>query len=120
MDKNSIPLLPILEQNYEEFFNNLKAALKKVGLPISIISNFPWREIIICGLEQYSDYWARLALQWLESNQELQTVELEPILKKISNAKWASQKVRQKSRQILKGFYSFPRWSALSYTQGQP
>jgi len=98
-----IPLLPILEQNYEEFLQKFKVSLKNRGLPISIVLNFPWRETIICGLEQYSDYWATLALQWLESNKELQTVELEPILQKVSKAKWASQKVRQKSKRILTG-----------------
>lgn len=96
-----IPLLPILEQNYEEFLNAFKASLKHRGLPISIVSDFPWLKTIICGLEQYSDYWATLALQWLESNKELQTVELMPILQKVSGAKWAKQKVRQRSKRIL-------------------
>ena len=101
LDKNGIPLLPILEQDFEEFLSHFKASLKKVGLPLSVVSIFPWLETVICGLEQGSDYWAALAIKWLQSRKELQTVELEPILKEVSEAKWASQKVRQKSKRLL-------------------
>ncbi len=95
-----VPLLPVLEQNYEKFLTHFKVSLKKVGLPISIVSFFPWLETIICGLEQGSDYWAALALKWLESCQELQTIEIESVLNKVSKAKWASQKVRQRSKRL--------------------
>jgi hypothetical protein len=95
-----VPLLPILEQDYEEFLSHFKASLENRGLPVSIVSIFPWLETVICGLEQGSDYWAALALQWLESRKELQTVELEQVLKKVSKAKWASQKVRQRSKRL--------------------
>jgi len=108
LGKNSVPLLPILEQDYEEFLSHFKASLKKVGFPISVVSIFPWLETIICGLEQGSDYWAALAIKWLESRKELQTIELEPILREVSRAKWASQKIRQKSKRLLRLVISKP------------
>ncbi len=106
LDKNSsfVPLLPMLEFQCEYFLTELKNSFKSSGLPITMVSAFPLLEGIICGLETISDYWAKLALKWLESCEELQMVQLIPFLEKLSlaNNKQVSQQVRHKSQRILK------------------
>ncbi len=98
-----VPLLPLLELEYETFLTQLKINLKRLTLPVSLISAFPWLEMLICGLEQHSDYWARRVLKWLESCEGLQqAIELVPLLEQVSLAKWASQKVRQTCKQVLR------------------
>jgi DNA-binding transcriptional regulator YiaG len=96
-----VPLLPLLEQDYEAFLSHFKASLKNFGLPYSIISTLPLLDAVTCGLEHGSDYWAALALKWIESCKKLQTIELIPKLEKVLKAKWASQPVRQKSKRLL-------------------
>ncbi len=96
-----IPLLPILEQDYEIFLNNVKDYLSNLYLPFSLLSTLPLLETVICGLEQGSDYWAGLAIKWIDSCQTLQKHELIPKLEHVLQAKWASQKVRQKTKKIL-------------------
>jgi hypothetical protein len=89
-ENQSVRWLPIIDVSGKNFY----LGLSEEGFWVA------WLETVICGLEQGSDYWAALALQWLESRKELQTVELEQVLKKVSKAKWASQKVRQRSKRL--------------------
>lgn len=99
-------LLPMLERQFEEFWQELENSFKQVGLPTSIMTAFPVLEGVIGGLEQESDYWAKLALNWLESCPELQTIQLIPILEQVTLAKWASQAARHRSKRLLKTLYS--------------
>ncbi len=104
--ENSFVLLPILEWNSEEFLKELENSLKQVGLPTSMTTVFPVLEGVIGGLEQQSDYWAKLALNWLESCQELHTAQVVPVLERVTLAKWASQQVKQRSKRLLRELYS--------------
>jgi hypothetical protein len=110
LDKNSsfVPLLPMLEFQCEDFLTELKNSFKSWGLPITMVSYFPLLEGIICGLETMSNYWAKLALKWLESCEELQMLPLIPFLEKLylANNKQVSQQVRHKSQRILKKIQS--------------
>jgi hypothetical protein len=98
--KPPVFLLPALERPYSEMVELIKTALEALKLPSQLIEWFPVEEIIILGLTGGLDYWADLALNWLEVlplNERI--VET---LKNTTNAKWASQGVRQRAQRLAR------------------
>lgn len=102
--KPPVFLLPALESPYSEIVQQIKTALENYKLPQELIEWFPVEDIIVFGLTVGMDYWANLALKWLE----VLPVEerIADALKNAANAKWASQGVRQRAQRLAR------RWTA--------
>lgn len=70
-------------------------------LEIQILEIFPFVEIVKAGLEQKSEYWAEIALEWfgyLPFNKKKLLIES---LDKITTAPWASQKLRHRTKKEI-------------------
>jgi hypothetical protein len=63
----SVPLFlwPVLEWQLEEFRSLLKVGLRAKGLRDSIAEEFPWEAIVVTALKDCSEYWTKLALEWI-------------------------------------------------------
>lgn len=100
--KPPVFLLPALERPHSEIVQLIKTALENYELPQELIAWFPVEDIIVFGLTVGMDYWADLALKWLD---------LIPVNARIANAlstttdaKWASQSVRQRAQRLAREF----------------
>jgi len=92
------PGLPLLEFNFEEVSSKIEEALKCLGLLVDSLS-FPYKWIILCGLNHPSEHWQLAALDWCELVGEID--ELLEALKKLSL--WgSSQQVQHKAKKVLK------------------
>ncbi|AZK45034.1 hypothetical protein [Paenibacillus lentus] len=95
-------LLVLLEKPRTTIYNLLKESLGNYELYIELEDIFPFAEIVKIGLEQQSDYWADLALNWFVELPRIQQCELQEILFEIVNTRWASQKLRHRVKKILR------------------
>jgi hypothetical protein len=101
-------LLPCLKKSMSETVSLINEGLNDKGLPTDVRNNFPIRSLILSGLKFQSDFWASLALNWLESFPLDEEISAE--LRKLVIAKWASQKTRQRAKKFLaSGKCSEPR-----------
>ena len=100
-DKYLRDLLPCLKKSLNELHIQIDEELKKKQIPITVKDTFPIKGLVLTGLKSKSEFWAALALNWLEhitiDNQ------IREQLQQIVKAKWASQKTRQKASKFLKG-----------------
>ena len=96
-----VSLFPCLEIEYVSFREVAENAFSHLQLPQEIIDTFPTSRLIGLALTEGSSYWAELALNWLEY------IEIDEQLKKqlqqTTQAKWISQKTRQKASKFLRG-----------------
>ena len=99
-DNSLIFLLQCLERPRAEFVESLNKGLSNNNLSIVIAQNFPFDDLIACGLTFGNDYWAELALEWLK-DQSLNK-KIKDALTKLIKFKGASQKLRHKAQRILK------------------
>jgi len=100
-------LLPALEHSYSEIRDLITTSLQKKKLSIKMIEHFPTADVIICGLTSGMDYWADLALKWLESPSKqfgFKNERIADVLTETANAPWASQGVRQRSQKLARNF----------------
>ncbi len=93
-------LLPALERPYSEIVELIQTSLETLQLSPQLIEWFPVEEIIILGLTGGLDYWADLALNWLEVFPPNQRIV--DALRNTTNAKWASQGVRQRAQRLAR------------------
>lgn len=97
---NLVPFLPCLEHDKSMFMSSLSEGLKEYNIERESNEIFPTKNLIVCGLISGSDYWATLAVKWLEDLYI--DDELKELLKKLLSSKWASQKLRHKVQKLLK------------------
>jgi hypothetical protein len=97
-------LLPALERPYSEIVQLIKTALEDKKLPGELIEYFPAEDIIVCGLTTGMDYWADLALKWLEVIPIDERIA--DALRNTTSARWASQSVRQRAQRLAR------KWTA--------
>lgn len=95
-------LLVLLEHPRTKIYYSLMEALDRYGIFVDLDDVFPFVDIVKIGFEQKSDYWAELALNWFIDLTELKQKELLISLRKISDAEWASQKLRHKVKKVIK------------------
>ena len=102
-NEKKFTLLSLLEMNYEEFKKKVYTRIKDLnGNPDLAWRTFPIKKIILAGLLQESDYWARLALSWIPAIAVDAREEFYAPLKALSLAKWASQHVRHQAYRFIK------------------
>lgn len=88
-----------MEKPLTQFKAELSAELTLNGFDAELAQMFPFNAVVRCGLESPSDYWAGLALFWLEALGYHKSL-IAP-LKNIAFASWASQKNRHLARRLL-------------------
>lgn len=94
-------VIVLLERSKTDIYNALTQAFKSYNLIVNVNEVFPFVEVTRIGLEQKSDYWAELALNWFV---ELPIKEKEKLLSSLSNiinARWTSQKLRHRAKKEL-------------------
>ena len=62
----AIFLLPAIEVSVADLKRLLTAGLQAYGLDASIADNFPIAEIVTTALTSNSEYWTKLALEWIQ------------------------------------------------------
>ena len=100
-DKYLRDFLPCLKKSLSELSRQIDEELVKKKIPVEVKNTFPFQEIILMGLKSESEFWAELALNWLEYIKINEKIKEQ--LQQITQAKWASQKTRQKASKFLKG-----------------
>lgn len=95
-------VMSLLEQPLDTIFRQLNDIFQIYDVIVDVKSVFPLVEIIRAGFEQGSSYWAELAFRWYDGLNMEQKKLLRGSLEKLSNAKWASQKLRQKAQKEMK------------------
>jgi hypothetical protein len=94
-----IGLLPCLERPYSVVLAELKDREIELGLANgSLVNLIPLRTIPDAAIETKNDYWAELALDWLEAMPQTESTRHQLMLLEESN--WASQHVRHRARRI--------------------
>ncbi|WP_163833301.1 hypothetical protein [Spartinivicinus ruber] len=98
----AIPIMELLELQPSEFYSAFYSACEEKGILKDIQQNFPVKKVIETGINQKSDYWCSLALNWLQA---LPMAEIGPFksqLMDILEEKWLSQKTKQRIKKLLK------------------
>lgn len=96
-----VALLPLLEQPYEKVRNELQHQLEHKNLPIRLVDTFPFGAIVKTALGWPTEYWIRLALEWLPQLGGGEAYQ--SLLKELVGRKGLSQQVRHKARSLSKG-----------------
>lgn len=95
-----IGLLPALEWDADVFFVELRAALSESGRDVEDqLASFPLERLLITALGTSSTYWAEMSARWFD-RQPL-TVAFRVALEGATDARWASQQVRQAAHRRL-------------------
>jgi hypothetical protein len=94
-----IGLLPVLERTYSVVVGELQDREIELSMPSgSLTSSVPLVAIPIAAAQSKNNYWADLALSWLDemprSDQVIQALDA------LENAAWAGQSVRHRARRI--------------------
>jgi hypothetical protein len=63
---NFMPLLPLLEIDFEKAKRVVEDGANEVGLPSEARAAFPFEDIIVFALEWETDYWPTSAVDWVE------------------------------------------------------
>ena len=100
-DKYLRDFLPCLKKSLNKLSRQIDEELVKKQIPLEAKNTFPYQELILAGLKSKSEFWAELALNWLEDIEIDNRIKEQ--LQQITKAKWASQKTRQKASKFLRG-----------------
>lgn len=100
-DKYLRDLLPCLKKSFNQLSRQIDEELTKKQIPLEAKNTFPYQELILAGLKSKSEFWAELALKWL-GDIEIDN-RIKEQLHQITQAKWASQKTKQKASKFLRG-----------------
>lgn len=103
-DDTHIFLLPLLERRYESVVQELKLKEAELGLPLAhLMAQINLSELPFSAFAMRSDYWLGLALGWIS---QMGTSAYRELLSGVVEAKWVSQRNRQKAFKLLSGKYS--------------
>jgi len=61
-----MPLLPLLEKPHADVASLLPQALLRAGVSTEDCERFSLRDLVVFAVESDSEYWADLAVRWLE------------------------------------------------------
>lgn len=94
-------LLPCLEQPFPHELELIRKGLKDVGLGEEFCALFPFQDLVSYSLTEGTEYWAGLAITWLEQklpiNQRVGTA-----LHEATRAARFSQNLRHRARRLIK------------------
>lgn len=92
-------LLPCLERPYSSVVAELREREHELSLPSgSLTARIPLTRIPLAAAQSKSNYWARLALAWLDEVPV--SCDVVRALTAFEGASWASQDVQHKARRI--------------------
>lgn len=91
-------LLPLLEINYDSLNSLVTNSLEGLNTP-DLYSSFPVRAILITALNSNSEYWIKLAFNWLDEIGDSKFCYQEVF--RISSDKNMSQKTRHQALNLL-------------------
>lgn len=91
--------LPLLEEFPDVVREKMIEGLKCYNLSEVFVMLFPFEQIIVAGLRSQSEYWSRLALEWVLSVPGSSNLEVE--LKALSKT-GHTQQIRHSARKIAK------------------
>lgn len=92
-------LLPLLEKPYEAVALDLPGAIGALRIKRALPTEIALRQLLVTALESHSEYWAGLALQWLEQGFP-QDPKLTELLMHCSESRTLSQSDRHKARRL--------------------
>ena len=95
--KSHIKIMALLEKPLNSISDSITSVFKLSSFDVTVYDIFPFVDVVKAGLEQGSEYWAELAFKWFEDLPIEKKVYLKDSLVGITNAKWASQKLRHKA-----------------------
>lgn len=95
--KSYIRVMALLEKPLNNICEIIINTFKLSDSNLEVYDIFPFVDIIKSGLEQESEYWAELAFKWFDEIPIEKKEILRDSLIKITNAKWASQKLRHRA-----------------------
>jgi hypothetical protein len=94
-------LLLLLERPYPEVAEDATNAIAFLDIPGVIPDKTRLREVVITAFESGMDYWASLAIEWLDAGQPVDEA-IAGTLNSVASAKWASQHTRQAAFRIAR------------------
>lgn len=94
-------LLPLLELTYTTSCNMIYEGLQQASLGRELLQTFPFSNVLQLALNWKTEYWASLAVKWLESGYPI-SVELLSCLEKLQNKKEFSQQLRHRAMRLIK------------------
>ena len=104
LTEKTFPLmLACLKLDREDITRKLESGLKGIRTSQQILDSFPFIDVVICGLTS-SDYWASLALRWLDSMKVSPTEKprvLEALHALSEDKGRASQRTRHLAKRLL-------------------
>ncbi|MGY3295631.1 hypothetical protein ACVWY1_000049 [Pseudomonas sp. TE6288] len=92
-------LLPLLEKPLEQAAQQLPRALKALGEKYILPADITLHPLVVTALMSHSDYWAGLALKWLEDGFPMDP-ELTTLLTHSAEDRTLSQSRRHKARRL--------------------
>jgi hypothetical protein len=94
-------LLPLLERPYQEVAEDAANAIASLDIPGVLPDTTCLRDVVITALESGMDYWASLAIAWLDADYPVDEATA-GTLNSVASAKWASQRTRQAALRIAR------------------
>jgi hypothetical protein len=70
------------------------------AIPTEILDTLPIEQVLLLALERGSDYWPRLAVEWLAATGL--TPALKPALEEFAHSQRGSQNTRHRARRLLR------------------
>ncbi|TLP60053.1 MULTISPECIES: hypothetical protein [Pseudomonas] len=92
-------LLPLLEKPLEEAAQQLPHAVKALSEKCTLPANIALQPLVVTALTSHSDYWAGLALKWLEDGFPMDP-ELITLLTHGAEDRTLSQSRRHRARKL--------------------
>lgn len=100
--KNGVRLLTLLEWPYENFERVFSAAIERLGGDsVQAWLSLPIELVVAAGLNQRSNYWAQLALQWFPHLEKHRQLFIKDDLVAMSSSDWATQSIRHQAIRLL-------------------
>lgn len=90
--------LPLLETDFLAFKKKIISALELLSNDaINKFKSFPLREVMLTALSSESDYWPKLALEWVP----YMDVDVKPVILALSKDKRHSQEIRHRAKALF-------------------
>ncbi len=93
----------MLETGYEQVCERIRDGFAQHNVQIVKPQSFPFVRIAIAGLTEGADYWATLALNWLEAMPSASIAAADPALRAMARARHASTRTKMRAARLLSG-----------------
>jgi hypothetical protein len=93
----------MLETGYEQVCERIRDGFLHYNVQVVKPQSFPFVRIAIAGLTKGADYWATLALNWLEAMPSTSLAAAAPTLRAMAKARHASTRTKMRAGNLLRG-----------------